>query len=341
MDILLIKAAALGDVLRTTTVARRLKRRYPESRITWVTARAALPLLEGNPDLERVLPLEDAPRLERRYDLVLSLEEDLACAGLARAACRGELVGVYEDDGLRYTPSSALYYGMSALNRDPDGSLTTADRLKAANRLTYAQLWLTILGLPHPGDPRELAPVLALSDAERRSAARAACWTGAKAKLSRAIALNPGAGARWPSKQLSPEAAARLAAALAALGRPVLLVGGPDEADRNRRIAEMAPGTVDAGTGRGLREFAGLLSWCCAVVTTDSLALHVATALRRPTVALIGPTSSAELDVFGLGAKLAAPGCDCFYRARCSRERSCLDSLDPTAVAAALAPWIH
>lgn len=344
MDVLILKLAALGDVLRTTSVTRRLKACRPNARITWVTARAAVPLLEGNPDLERVHAMEDHPKLERSFDLVLSLEEDSSCARLARESCRGELIGVYEQGRLRYTGSSALYYDLSSLNRDPDGLLKTADRLKSENRLSYARLWLRILGLPEPEDPEELRPVLVLTAEERKAAARGLCLTGAAAlragrgaKLSKAIGLNPGAGRRWPSKQLSPEPAARLADALGALGRPVVLLGGAEEKERNAEIARLAERPlVDAGTGRSLREFAGLVSRLDAVVTTDSLAFHVATALGRPTVVLVGPTSAAELDVFGSGNVLKSPDCSCFYRAECVRPPSCLDRLDPELVVRAV-----
>lgn len=349
MDVLILKLAALGDVLRTTSVARRLKACRPDARITWVTSRAAAPLLERNPDVAELHALEDRPAFERRFDLVLSLEEDAACARLGEGACKGELIGVYERDGLRYTASSALYYDLSALNRDPDGSLRSANTLKAENRLSYARLWLKVLGLPEPEDPEELRPVLVLTDEERKAAARGLCLTGAaalradrEAKLTRSIGLNPGAGRRWPAKQPSAERAAALADALAASGRPVVLLGGADEKERNARILEHARRPlVDAGHSRPLREFAGLLSHLAAVVTTDSLAFHIATALRRPTIALVGPTSAAELDVFGQGEVLKAPGCACFYRSACQSPPSCLDRLDPERVVLAAKPWLR
>lgn len=337
MDVLIVKLGALGDVLRTTSVARRLRAGLPDSRITWITSRAALPLLEGNPDVDRALALEDRPRLERRFKLVLSLEEDKAAAELARSSCSGELIGVLEEGGLRYTDSSALYYDMSALNRDPDGGLKTADRLKAANRLGYARLWLKILGLPEPEKAEDLRPVLVLTDAERKTAARGLCLTGAKAKLTLAIGLNPGAGKRWPAKQLSVEPAARLADALADIGRPVLLLGGPDEGARNRELAAKATRPlVDAGTSRGLRDFAALVSWLAALVTTDSLAFHLGTAFGVPTLVLVGPTSAPELELFGRGAALRPEFCDCFYKPDCATPPSCLDKLEPAGVARAV-----
>ncbi|MBI4346303.1 MAG: glycosyltransferase family 9 protein [Elusimicrobia bacterium] len=334
MDVLIVKLAALGDVLRTTSVARRLRACRPEVRIVWVTSRAAAPLLQRNADLAEVLALEDTPKLPRKFDLVLSLEEDAACARLATKACRGELIGVYEEGGLRYTPSSGLYYDMSALHRDPDGGLKTADRLKAANRLGYAQLWCKVLGLPAPGRPSDLRPVLVLSDAERKAAARGLCLTGARAKLTRAIGFNPGAGKRWEAKQLSPEPAARVADALAGLARPVVLLGGPEEAERNRRILALARRPlVDAGTARGLREFAALLSWFAALVTTDSLAFHLGQALGVPTVVLVGPTSASELELFARGTHVRPKSCACFYKPVCVTPPSCLDRLSPARIA--------
>lgn len=42
--ILIVKLAAIGDVLRTTPLLSGLKRAYPQSHITWVVDKEALPL---------------------------------------------------------------------------------------------------------------------------------------------------------------------------------------------------------------------------------------------------------------------------------------------------------
>lgn len=256
-------------------------------------------------------------------------------------------VGVYRDGGgrVRYTEDSARYYDMSLLNRSADGSLARADRLKAANKRTYAELWLEVLGLPKPRHRRGLRPVLVLSE-EDRAAARALGRSAGLAGGPAPIGVNLGAGRRWPAKQLSVEAAARLTRALAdRCGRPIVVFGGRDEASRNRAIAAAARKAgvplVDPGTRQDLRTFAGLVDLCEAVVTTDTLALHIATALGKKTFALVGPTSAAELDVYGLGEKIVPrPRCACFYRPRCRFVRSCLDRIPPERVARAVARWL-
>ena len=335
MNILVVKLGALGDVVRTTSLLKPLRARHPGCRIWWATSPAAKSLLENNLYIHTLLTVDGLSRLPRgvRFDLVLSLEEDARVAELAAEHCRGEFVGVFNDDGaLKYTDSSARYYAMSLLNRDPDGELKTANALKAKNRLTYAELWLEILGLPMPKRRDDLAPVLKLTARDRRAAGAIARRHGIR--RGQAIGVNPGAGRRWPAKQISAARAAGLLDALhRRFGRPILLFGGRYEARRNREIARWANAPViDAGTSHGLRAFAGLLELCGALVTTDSLALHLAAALRVPTVALAGPTSSAELDLFGCGRILKAPRCSCFYLQRCRLKASCLDRMPDAAI---------
>lgn len=325
MNVLIVKFAALGDVLRTTSLLGPIRRRYPSSRIFWLTSPQAKPLLLGHPLLSGIIGERD---ISKRFDLVLSLEETRKAALLARQACRGRLVGVYFAAGrLRYSASSAPYYDMSLLNTGGRGGLEQANALKAANTDSYARIWLKIIGLPIPRDPRALRPRLYLDSQDRAAAA-------AIAPSRKFVALNPGAGRRWPAKQLSIEKAAGLLAALhGRFGRPLMLLGGKEESVRNRRILKLAaalcpqaeiiyPGVMD------LRSFAATLELCETLVTTDSLAFHLATALGIKTVVLVGPTSASELETFGRGFKLEPPnGCDCFYRSHCRRSVGCLDQI--------------
>jgi ADP-heptose:LPS heptosyltransferase len=112
-----------------------------------------------------------------------------------------------------------------------------------------------------------------------------------------------------------------------------VLVAGPGEARRNAAIARLA-GAGEVAPARTLAGFARWLAGCRAVVSTDSLPMHLALAAGVPCVALFGPTSAAEIETFGRAVKLSprAP-CACFYRPVCSGE-SCLGRLDPGEVVA-------
>jgi hypothetical protein len=161
MRVLIVKRAALGDVVRATSLLAPLRARWPQARVAWVTGPKALPLLEGLGAELLTLERAEAALAPRSFELVLSLEEDAACARLAARCAGGELVGVIEKDGaLGYTPSSEPYYGMSLLRPASAGGKAAADALKSANRESWARLWCRALGLEPGPWPR---PALALT----------------------------------------------------------------------------------------------------------------------------------------------------------------------------------
>ncbi|MCU0649496.1 MAG: glycosyltransferase family 9 protein, partial [Gemmatimonadaceae bacterium] len=109
------------------------------------------------------------------------------------------------------------------------------------------------------------------------------------------VALAPGsvwATKRWPHYPA-------LAATLAPHVR-LLLIGGPDDQPLAATIREAAgPGAalIDTVGQVPLPVSAALLAGVQAVVTNDSLPLHLASAMDTPTVAIFGPTVPA----FGFG----------------------------------------
>lgn len=71
-SILIIKFGAIGDVIRTTPILRRLK-----GHITWLTYPESIPLLKNNGFIDRVMPFIDYRKLlNMRFDWVINLEED-------------------------------------------------------------------------------------------------------------------------------------------------------------------------------------------------------------------------------------------------------------------------
>lgn len=93
-------------------------------------------------------------------------------------------------------------------------------------------------------------------------------------------------------------------------GKPavqVQQVGGPFERElMSKMLSRLPPGVIASGHDRTLRELAALVGRCAAVVTGDTLCLHVACALGVPVVALFGPTSAAEIELYGNGDKIVA-----------------------------------
>lgn len=349
-QILILKTGALGDVLRTTSILPGLAARYPGCRVTWVTAHGARPLVERHPQVAVVVGVDpkDAGSIARageelagtRWSRVLSFDdEEPLCRLASRLGGAGEgpgsVSGAYlasEGDGAgpvrAYSPDVAPWFDMGLLSVH---GKQAADRLKLANEHSHPAIFADMLGVAM-GEP-ELPLGPEAQEFGRAFAARRGEQAGV-----RWIGLNTGAGGRWESKRLSEERVAQLVRELDRLLPEALgyvLLGGHDEAQRNARIlARLAdhPRLVDAGTQNGLLEFAAIVDGLDLLVTSDSLALHVANARRVPVVAFFAPTSAAEIELYGRGEHVVSTAPDyCSYRSDADTS-----SLTPERIASAV-----
>ena len=98
----------------------------------------------------------------------------------------------------------------------------------------------------------------------------------------------------------------------------------------------------DGGNHNSYGRFAGLIEQCRVVVTSDSLAVHVAAARKVPAVVLFGPTSAAEIELYGRGSKIVPPGLDCLgcYLPRCDKVPHCQALIEPAVVLQAVQHWL-
>jgi heptosyltransferase-2 len=152
--------------------------------------------------------------------------------------------------------------------------------------------------------------------------ARARAWFEEReAGARRLVGLNTGSGGRWESKKLSVPLTVELACALDA-ARPgelgFVLLGGADERARNAELAaRLGPRVAlfDTGCDNSLLEFAAFVGELSLLITSDSLALHIAVARKRPVLCFFAPTSAAEIELYGRGRKVLSTAPDyCSYR---------------------------
>lgn len=109
-----------------------------------------------------------------------------------------------------------------------------------------------------------------------------------------AIGMSPGAQ-NSRAKQWLPERFAETAGLLAErLGAGVVIFGSPRERGLGRYVAEILRRNghfaINLAGETGLSEFIALTAACRVFLTNDSGAMHVASALGVPTVAIFGPT---------------------------------------------------
>ncbi len=321
--LLILKTGALGDVLRTTSILPGLAKSHPELRVTWLTAHAARELVEGHPLVSEVMTVDpnDATQMsaarealsKTRWDRILSFDDEQSLCELASALPSEQLSGAHlASDGSRtYSDDVEPWFGMGLLSK---AGKARADELKLGNRESHATLFARMLGI-EVGETE-----LPLSEAAAQFGAHFAETHSLHGKT--VIGLNTGAGGRWISKQLSVEKTVEFAAALAEgpVVQPAFVVlGGPAERERNLAVLaglrERGLDAVDAGSENSIAQFAAIVSQLTLLLTSDSLALHVGVARRIPIVAFFAPTSGAEIELYGRGAKVLSTSADyCTYK---------------------------
>jgi heptosyltransferase-2 len=298
--------------------------------VTWVAGESSGPLLRGHPRIHRLLfpGWETSALLEvERFDLVLSLDKDSYPTAIASRVQTRERRGFgREANGalVPLHPSARYAY-----------DLGLSDRLKFhENQRTYQDITFEVCGLPWKGEEYDVPAVEANLEAGREALRR----SGLREGSGPLVGFNTGAGSVFANKAWTEPGYAELARRLDREGCRVVLLGGPEERERNARIAAAARGTaVDGGADHPLPVFAGIVAACDLVVTGDTLGMHLAIAAKVPVVVLFGSTCPQEIELYGRGEKVVTPiSCHPCYRRTCDISPSCQDLITPDTVHAAV-----
>ena len=330
MNILIIKLGAIGDVIRTTSILPGLKEKYENCKIDWATKKESFEVLKNNRLLNNIYLIEN--RINKKYDLLISLDDDYEACKLASKISSNKIIGAYlKNNKIVYTKDSALWFDMGLLSRY---GKKKADKLKAKNKKTYQEIMYKILNLNY----KKQEPILILDKThknQRFSGPRKSKGFSRESlnftkkfaqrnnikKTDLVIGVNTGAGGRWQDKKLSIDKTAELIDKLnnKINNRKILLFGGPEEKERNKKIKDLIKTEIiEAGCDNSLMEFASLINLCKILVTSDSLALHIGTALRKKIVCYFYPTSASEIELYGRGIKIIWKGKSyCSYQTKC------------------------
>ncbi len=151
------------------------------------------------------------------------------------------------------------------------------------------------------------------------------------------VVVHPGATVR--ARRWSPEGNAAAVAELAARGHRVVVTGSAAERDLTAYVA--ASGGEDLGGRTTMAEFAAVVRDARAVVCGNTVASHVASAMRTPVVCIFPPTIPAlrfapcKVPCVLLGDQ-KAPCAGCRARICPFEGQPCLASVTPTLVADAV-----
>ena len=307
--ILIIKHGALGDVIRTSYVLRPLKKRFPDAHVTWVTKSAAAPLIQNHPDVDRIFlhdqriedPRHFAALAAAPFDWVISLDDELDSNYFLNYLEIKKLSGTYIEGGCAtYTDDVAEWFDMGLISKLGKAK---ADELKLQNQSGHAEIFARMLGLT------PFKPELFIS---APGSLPLVAMAGAR------VGLNLSAGKRWPAKTLRLNEAVTL---VRQLGRAyprasLALLGGSDDLEYNEKLrAEASNSDLNVIEPGSLATFAARIKALDLLITSDSMALHMAIAQGVPSLSFFSATSAVEIDTFGVGQKIRSHAPDyCSYK---------------------------
>ena len=177
VNILIVKMGATGDVVRTTSLLRKL-----DGRMTWLVERKNAVLLEGLRKSVCCIAWENRSVLAgEHYDLVINLEDSVEVGHFLRTLAIKQLWGAYSDSEQRmqYTDDSRSWFDLSIISRFGKKS---ADKLKLRNRRTYQDLIFEGLEFRFEAEPYYLPEPI-------------------DTDLKGDVAIAAGAGPVWPMKR--------------------------------------------------------------------------------------------------------------------------------------------
>jgi len=309
MHFLVVKKGALGDVVRTSYFAKALKDRFGNGlRLSWITAPASADLLRLNPNIDDLwFEFEQAKPF--RFDRIFSLDDELdtleGAAGLAADSVTGAIL---QEARPAYTADANEWFDMGLHSRF---GKQRADELKKLNQRSHAQIFSQIFGV------KQVRPEFYLDESCRR-------W--AQVNLPTApcrVGINPYSGGRWPSKELPQAELQRLIGRVLdgsspfGAGVAVVLLGAGQDYTKNAELVarQGADNLMAICTDASVQHLAAAVDGLDYLVSSDSLALHLAIAQGVPFTAFFSPTSAAEIDDWGIGTKVASTAPDyCNYR---------------------------
>lgn len=291
---LILKIGAAGEVIRNTTVLHRLNALHPQGEITWLTD---FPDFIPRSFVHRVLQYnwKNVQMLfEEEYDLLLSLDKEHHVCAIANKIKAHEKKGFLLDKQGKIIPADH--------NSERKWLTGVFDDLMKANQKHYIEETFEICGWRWAGEKYILedfnVPLLSFQKSSKPL-----------------IGLNTGAGSIWPTRIWPDNFWAELISCLKAKGYQIVLLGGPDEDEKNRKLATSA-GAYYEGL-KSFRDFSGLISLCDTVVTAVTMALHIAIALNKKIVLLNNIFNRHEFHLYGLGSVLEpdVPCKACYKRA--------------------------
>lgn len=332
ISLLLVHLGALGAVVRSTSLLKAIKRKYPSSMITWVTDAPAHHLLKNHPAIDRVLTTSEADLLQLEaleFEIAFVIDKSLKAAGVLKRTHADQVFG-FKVQG----KNGAILPATEAAKELWELGLNNQKKF-FENKKPETQLMIEALELgPYQRDEYWLP----LTETEEKLRQQRKSEFLEKNGKHYVIGLNTGCSNVISYKKLTVEYHRDLIRRIHQdfPEAEVVLLGGPEDTERNQQIAQDL-NVISTATESGLRDGLVSVAACDIVITGDSLGMHMAISQKTQVIAWFGPTCAHEIDLYDRGVHILTKSpCSPCWKRTCEKSIMCYDQVSLEEIVNAL-----
>jgi heptosyltransferase I len=320
-NILILKPSSIGDVVHTLPIWNLLRRHYPQATISWLIAPACQGVVEGLPGLNLLsfdrkrwgqwwrnanaasdLRAFHRTLRDQQFDLVLDVQ------------------GLFRSGWFAWKTRAPVRVGFANAREMAWAFYTHRVPIDTPEQHAIERYRKLLEAIGCPSSPIEFP--FPVTGADR---ARAEELIGEDRPFA---VLCP--GANWLTKRWPATRFAELVEPLhQRFGLETIVAGGPGD----RELGEQITGSRNLCGQTTLMQLVALMERASLVITNDSGPMHIAAALRRPLVALFGPTNPVRTGPYGMPDAVVKVQLDCSpcYSRSCSHCR-CMEQISVQSV---------
>ncbi len=298
--ILIISLYFRGDVLFNTPAIAMLKKMFPELEIDVMVKSRSKEVLEGNPDINKLIIFDDIKtadyndsnelRLKEKYELLKKIREEhydlcIDFTGKYSTALIALLGGFEYSMGINYNGFGFCYSKFVNINtQNTEGHLTEKYLQIIKEGLGISEEEWKELKINFNHDCKIYLTRTEVESAENHM---------------KSLNINPDrpliciqTTAGWKAKEWSEKNYSELIEKLILLDYSFLLIGAEEDMGFNFRILDaVSPGLRKYYLSMPLKLNASVIRLSDVFIGSDSIGLHLAGAVGTPTVGLFGPTN--------------------------------------------------